>query len=363
MIFDRLWRAERRASKEDSRIHDKYEPLMEAAEKEKNEHDYNAALSAMLYETELNDEPEVIRTERLVRQARKLGITLPAKPARQVAEMNADPDWSFNHHNGNWYFTERKELELRLQIRREADERFAHLWSRVGGVLSALTLVVLAANLYIYYRQAKIMGTQADIMQKTLPVVGQQADAATSAAHTAEATLQESQKTFRIEQRPYLVPETPTFAVSPTIPGPASSNITIKNIGKTPAVRMMSAIVLIRHKAQKITPGAINKISAFLEGNFQELTRQLDTAIPNKYAELVRQDLAPNAAVFSTRELKPPLSLEEIPELAPGELTLFLIGVTRYSDAYSGNYETQFCYIYYGSPGIWHNCDSHNFIK
>jgi hypothetical protein len=78
---------------------------------------------------------------------------------------------------------------------------------------------------------------------------------------------------------------------------------------------------------------------------------------------LVREDLAPNAAVFSTRELTPPLLQGELPELTTGELTLFLIGITRYSDAYSGSYETQFCYIYYGSPGIWHNCDAHNFIK
>jgi hypothetical protein len=48
MIFDRLWRAERRASNEDKRIHDRYEPLIEAAEKEKNDQNYNSALSALI---------------------------------------------------------------------------------------------------------------------------------------------------------------------------------------------------------------------------------------------------------------------------------------------------------------------------
>src|ERR1019366_4336954 len=101
---------------------------------------------------------------------RKLGIPLPAKPGRQDAETSKDPTWIFNHHNGNWYLTENKELELRQQVRRESDERFAHFWNRFGGFLSALTFVVLFANAYILWRQQKIMSTQTNIMQKTLPM-------------------------------------------------------------------------------------------------------------------------------------------------------------------------------------------------
>jgi hypothetical protein len=70
MIFDDLWRAERRAERERKRIHAKYDPLIEAAQKAKNEADYQAAISDMRLELDLNDDPELIRTERLLKRAR-----------------------------------------------------------------------------------------------------------------------------------------------------------------------------------------------------------------------------------------------------------------------------------------------------
>jgi hypothetical protein len=142
MIFDRLWWAECRAAQERRRIHNKYGPLMEAARREKKDKDYHSALSALTFEIDQNDEPEVIRTEWLIGRARKLGIPLPPRPSID-SETHEDPNWIFNSANGNWYFTDTKELELRRQIRREADERFAHFWSRVGSFLSVFTFLVL----------------------------------------------------------------------------------------------------------------------------------------------------------------------------------------------------------------------------
>src|ERR1700752_78942 len=99
MIFYRLWRAERRASKEYDRIHAKYGSIIDEAQRQKNDQDYHLALSAMLFELDLNDEPEVIRTDMLIVQARKLGIPLPLKPTIEIAERNEDPNWHFNRPN------------------------------------------------------------------------------------------------------------------------------------------------------------------------------------------------------------------------------------------------------------------------
>jgi hypothetical protein len=194
MLFDQLWWAERRAATEKKRIHEHYEPLMEAAKKEKNEHDYQSALSAMLFEINSNDEPDVIRTEGLIKKARRLGIPLPPRPA--FDSPNDDPHWIFNQATGNWVFTDAKELELGQQIRKLERDIFEHRWLRLEKSLPLLTLVVLIANAYIYYRQATIMKEQARqmagqerIMEKTLPIVGEQAIAAKSAADAAYASI------------------------------------------------------------------------------------------------------------------------------------------------------------------------------
>jgi hypothetical protein len=47
-----------------------------------------------------------------------------------------------------------------------------------------------------------------------------------------------------------------------------------------------------------------------------------------------------------------------------GALNFFYVGIVKYTDAFDGKYETEFCYFYFGSdPKTWHICDSHNIIK
>jgi hypothetical protein len=191
------------------------------------------------------------------------------------------------------------------------------------------------------------------------------AAAAKSAGETALATLNSSKESFQIEQRPYVVTENLQFVVGPLAPGLTSINITFRNIGRTPAIRVKREIALLRfHPAPKITPSGVAKLVKFLDGSFQNLEGTLDLAAGEKYAEAAREDLAPNATTFSTGELKEPLTAPEIPLIQKGDLTLFYIGVIRYTDAYNGRYETQFCRMYWGpNPNIVHICDSHNLIK
>ncbi len=122
MIFDELWRAERRAKKESKRLEEKYHPLLEAAKKEKDQLEYQNLLSEYFFERDFNDEPEVIRTERLVKRARKLGIPVPQKPSPDSDDADEDENWILNRTSWNWYLTGKAALDLRREIRREEGE-------------------------------------------------------------------------------------------------------------------------------------------------------------------------------------------------------------------------------------------------
>jgi len=187
--------------------------------------------------------------------------------------------------------------------------------------------------------------------------------AANNAARIAGNGLLLSQTSFQIEQRPYVVTDIPEFVIGPTAPGKTSANITFRNIGRTPAIRIKSQIALLRFHPSK-TPAGIQKIVNFMEASYRRLLHALDLAAAEEYAGKAREDLAPNASMFSTAELKEPLLVTEMPLLQTSDLTLFYVGVVRYSDGYKGNYETMFCYFYFGTdPRTWHICDNHNIIK
>ena len=126
MIFDELWRAELRAQKESSRLEATYRPRLKAAEGEKDREKYESILWAYLDLRGLIDEPEVIRTKRLLKRARKLGIPIPPKPARDADDLSENKNWCFNQGNGNYYLTDEAELRLTREIRTEEIERLQH---------------------------------------------------------------------------------------------------------------------------------------------------------------------------------------------------------------------------------------------
>jgi hypothetical protein len=329
MIFDRLWWAERRAAQEKKRIHNKYEPLMEAARREKKDEDYHSALSALTFEIDQNDEPEVIRTQWLIGRARKLGIPLPPRPSIESHETHEDPNWIFNNANGNWYFTDTKELELRRPIRREADERFAHFWRRVGSFLSVFTFLVLLANAYIYYRQAKIMATQADIMQKTLPVVGQQADAATSAANTARKTLDSSNESFKQEERAYVATTNAVMSNPPTCRFPEVTgrlrvcvDVHCANSGRTPAIGMrIHRYATFGSDSERVVRNMKVPLYRSPDGNMLgNVGDQWGTAPTDPVDEGTAQ------------------------KLIEAEIPVYIYGVIQYFDVFGQYHETGYCY-------------------
>jgi hypothetical protein len=221
--------------------------------------------------------------------------------------------------------------------------------------LTFFAIVVYSILVYYQWRE----------MQKATVATQEAAAAATSAANTADQNLKNSKESFRIEQRPYLVADVPQFVVGPLAPGKPSANVTLKNIGRTPAVRIQSQLALLQFRPLKKSPEGTEKVVTFMQENFQKLEHKIDVGNAEKYSELAREDLAPNATTFSTAELGESISTPEIADIQNGGvMSLFCIGVVRYTDAYDGNYETQFCYFYFGSdPKTWHVCDNHNIIK
>lgn len=137
MIFDELWRAERRTKKKAKRIKETYLPLLEAAKKE-DEEKYQSTLADFFFESDLNDEAASLRTDRLVKRARKLGIPIPAKPNPWATDPVNNVSWEFNSTTGNFYLSDKAELELTREVRKEELERLQHQMRWVSQVIIPL---------------------------------------------------------------------------------------------------------------------------------------------------------------------------------------------------------------------------------
>jgi hypothetical protein len=258
------------------------------------------------------------------------------------------------------------EREQKEEKRRDSDNKQRQLRFNKLLVIFTFGLLVTSAigdSISIYQSRQARKAADAATLSASSALIG--ANAATVAADTARNTLDNSKESFRIEQRPYLIPDFPQFVVPPTNPGITSANITLRNIGKTPAVKIRWQLYLVRYRPmKKDAPGATEKVVNFMKNNFQNLTDDLNRGDAAKYTGWSHEDLAPNSSTFSTALLAEPLSASEIPDIPPGNLTLFLVGLARYTDAYNGIYETEFCYFYFGAdPTTWHICDNHNTIK
>jgi hypothetical protein len=92
----------------------------------------------------------------------------------------------------------------------------------------------------VYHGQLVVMQGQLGEIIKQFPEIKKSAAAAQSAAETADATLKDSQKSFVINERPYMVMDgAPEFVTLPDTTSEIQANATIRNIGKTPAIRVL----------------------------------------------------------------------------------------------------------------------------
>ena len=139
MIFDELWRAERKAKEARKRLKEHYDPLLEAAKKEKNDEKHERIFYELMFELDLIDEPESIRTSRLVRRARKLGITIPPRPNLFSQAAYENESWAINTTTGCIYLSDKGEFELTRECRKEEVESLQHQMRWVSQVAIPLT--------------------------------------------------------------------------------------------------------------------------------------------------------------------------------------------------------------------------------
>jgi hypothetical protein len=248
-----------------------------------------------------------------------------------------------------------------IETKRSTDQKRYHTTQKVIAV--ATWAAFLAATIYagIAAKQLKQMRVATEAAQKS-------ADAAKSAADTANTALVNSQKSFEIDQRPNMVADTPVFSGNGLSPDKAiQANITFKNIGRTPGRKYAMNVNLLRFDPGKGAKGR-NKLIRFLIASFGTLKSKNASARKELEKYGIEQDIAPNATVFTTNPSDGPNSaiipIQEFPKIETGEISLFYVGVVTYSDAFQGSYQTEFCYVYFGTdPKTWHFCDSHNTIE
>ena len=197
------------------------------------------------------------------------------------------------------------------------------------------------------------------------------ANAAQSAADTASDALKQSQKAFAVEQRPYLVTPAPVWVQQPATSAQTAVNVFFKNIGKAPAIKIERHFNLLRYRGLPRTdPRGGDVFVDFLQGAYHELDRAFADQSQEKYANLVRQDIAPGDQIYATVNdggwtgIYSPLTQTEMIDLGTGNIDFYLVVKAKYTDAFKGAYETESCWYYFGTnPATWHICDAHNVIK
>lgn len=126
MIFDRLWRAERRDDNARIKLKEHYYPLLVAAQKEKDEKKHGNILSEYQNELDFIDDAKALRTGIVISRAKRLGIELPKKPDFGTEEADENEDWIENRATGGVYLTPKAVHALRVQIREEENGRLEH---------------------------------------------------------------------------------------------------------------------------------------------------------------------------------------------------------------------------------------------
>jgi hypothetical protein len=208
---------------------------------------------------------------------------------------------------------------------------------------------------------------------QTLAEMKAQSAAAQGAATTAEGTLKQTRNALMIEQRPYLIAEAPSFVGQAINPGQeVTASVAVKNIGKTPAIRVLTDIKILKFRATT-QPDYVKFIESAFAGLRRERAKLRSAIADPKIAKLTPgYDIAPTGTSFSETFPGVVLSAEEIASMLDGKnrglddtsTSLYVVGVAGYTDTFSQSYDVEFCWFYMG-PNIktWHICDSHNRIR
>jgi hypothetical protein len=225
-----------------------------------------------------------------------------------------------------------------------------------------LAFLVTVGYVYVSSRQRQAME---DANARTDVLIQQGINnqrSARIALETAQKQLKQSETSFAIEQRPWLVAHAPLFADGMKREYPIYANVTVTNIGKSPALEIAYSDSF---REFKVIPGQDTDAAfhAFVANEFRKLRPrdvQRRSAIKKSGVE---QDVAPIDYFFKTGQIAPHDN-DEWDAIDQRKIGLVYVGIISYTDAFGGKFKTEFCYSHWGKDSAtWAICDSYNSIR
>lgn len=222
---------------------------------------------------------------------------------------------------------------------KKRDEEYKQRQLRISERLAVLTLfLVLGTGFYDYF-----MSKQTDATRTAANAAQESATAASNAARIAGLSLQSSQNSFRIEQRPYIWAEPhPSYSVG-VIEGPEQLRIFHKN-GNTVSINV---VVRVTNSGKspatdvKVTPSMMNV-------GPKENVRSWAKAFVPKYGEQPPDFLIMNSPItVPTGEIRS-LTEAESDLVWNGTWEVYIVGAVSYTDIFSPKispYETRYCFV------------------
>lgn len=223
------------------------------------------------------------------------------------------------------------------------------LWARWKKVslpnkLTVICTAIIAIATVLYtvfaYHQWKTMARQLNETERQTKAAITSADAAKSAAATAEATLKDSQKSFIVQNRPYINFEVARLIYKPEVGKRLEATCLIRNSGRTPAISVRPDISI--------------------EGR----TDPLPKAITRLRAKN-RIDLGAGQSLVIPVPGKGPIRSDSAARIEAGEVVVYVYGFLDYSDLFGCQYTLEFCGFYdpkvdSENPLMLLGCSEHN---
>jgi hypothetical protein len=209
--------------------------------------------------------------------------------------------------------------------------------------LTAIIAAATVANVLIFYLESEDTSKQiGKLTDKASGIVDSMntalADSRTAISNAfdanrkaVEANRQQSQKVFMIEQRPYVVTDLPIFTPAAMVANQdVSVNVTFKNIGKTPAIKVLDDFDLVPYLASGKTR---DDFRTFIDSSFADLEKKNRKARAElRTAPKARRDTAPEASFFASRTIQlPDVDVRRVldnEEKTRGSVSFFALGLS-----------------------------------
>ena len=200
--------------------------------------------------------------------------------------------------------------------------------------------------------EASVKGRGIFTENLTLLLTALLAGATVVTAYVAVSTLKMTERSFQIDQQPYVVrAET---VLLPTDAAAASVTMMFKNMGKSPArnVRIFSSTAVRRRPVSG--------------EDIEQMARTVNNIVATKSRPALQRErsLAPTDGFLFTLDLSSGVPPTDVLKVQSGEIMLFAMGDVTYDDMFGKQHVTEFCtYHLSPDPKMWNLCTIHNDIR